>query len=49
LKKKSIVIKLLAIGDVTNDEELKIKEQLLNELPSQVKLIPMIHRKKMPE
>jgi len=35
--------------DESNDEELKIKEQLLNELPSQVKLIPMIQRKKMPE
>ena len=35
--------------DESNDEELKIKEKLLNELPSQVKLIPMIQRKKMPE
>ena len=35
--------------DESNDEELKIKDQLLNELPSQVKLIPMIKREKMPE
>ena len=35
--------------DEATDEELKIREQLLNELPSQIKLIPMIKRKKMPE
>jgi glycosyltransferase involved in cell wall biosynthesis len=35
--------------DEATDEELKIKEKLLKELPSQVKLIPMIKRDKMPE
>ena len=35
--------------DESNNEELKIKDQLLDELPSQIKLIPMIKRKKMPE
>ena len=35
--------------DEATDEELKIKEKLLKELPPQVKLIPMIKRKKMPE
>ena len=30
-------------------EELKIKERLLKEIPSQVKLIPMIKREKIPE
>jgi glycosyltransferase involved in cell wall biosynthesis len=35
--------------DESNNEELKIKDKLLKELPPQVKLIPMIKRKKMPE
>jgi glycosyltransferase involved in cell wall biosynthesis len=35
--------------DESTDEELKIKDKLLKELPSQVKLIPMIKREKMPE
>jgi glycosyltransferase involved in cell wall biosynthesis len=35
--------------DEATDEELKIKDKLLKELPPQVKLIPMIKRKKMPE
>ena len=35
--------------DEATDEELKIKDNLLKELPSQVKLIPMIERKRMPE
>jgi glycosyltransferase involved in cell wall biosynthesis len=35
--------------DESNDEELKIKDKLLNELPRQIKLIPMIKREKMPE
>jgi len=35
--------------DESNDEELKIKDELLKELPPQIKLIPMIKREKMPE
>lgn len=35
--------------DESNQEELEIKEKILNELPSQIKLIPMIKREKMPE
>jgi glycosyltransferase involved in cell wall biosynthesis len=35
--------------DEATDEELKIKDKLLKELPPQVKLIPMIKRKRMPE
>ena len=35
--------------DESNSEELKIKERLLEDLPKNVKLIPMIERKKMPD
>ena len=35
--------------DESTEEELKIKERLLKEIPSQVKLIPMIKREKIPE
>ena len=35
--------------DESNEEELKIKDRLLEELPPQIKLIPMIKRAKMPE
>jgi len=33
--------------DESNDEELKIKDKLLGEIPLQVKLVPMIKRKNM--